>query len=347
MTLIYEIFGWPLGWLMWLAYKIIDNYGIALIVFTVVLKLCMLPLEKKRHLAMAKQRVFQPKVREIQQKYKDNKEKQQQEFMKLQQQGYSMTGGCSSTLIQFPILFGLIDVIYRPMTHILRLSSDVIEAAEVVAAELGDAVSGMSSQIALMKSIIENPDMYIEAVGSDVVSSVQAINFNFLGWNLTEVPEFALNWLVVLPCLMALTMILQTFILQKINPMAGQSPDGKTTKSMNVMMYSMAIIFIPIGFSVPAGVSLYYVMSSTFMICQSLIMYKVYPPLKVAEEFAVEVKAKAKAQKEAQKEAAKKTIVREKIDGKVVEVEKDLSLKEIDKMRLAKARELDNEKYGE
>ena len=98
--------------------------GIAILIFTLVIKLAMLPIYIKQQKNTAKSAIFAPKVREIQQKYKNNQEKQQEELQKLQQQGYNPMGGCGSMLLTMLLLFGVLDVVYRPMTHIVRVPEE-------------------------------------------------------------------------------------------------------------------------------------------------------------------------------------------------------------------------------
>ncbi len=101
--------------------------GIAILLFTLIIKLAMLPLSIKQQKNTAKSAIFAPKVKEIQTKYKNNQQKQQEELAKLQQQGYNPMGGCGSMLLTFLLLFGVLDVVYKPMTHIEHVPSSKIE----------------------------------------------------------------------------------------------------------------------------------------------------------------------------------------------------------------------------
>jgi len=124
---IYSLIGTPLGYILYFIYEIgITNIGIAIILFTLIVKLAMLPLSIKQQKNTAKSAVFAPKVREIQQKYRNNQQKQQEELAKLQQQGYNPMGGCGSMLLTFLILFGVLDVVYKPMTHITHTPASEI-----------------------------------------------------------------------------------------------------------------------------------------------------------------------------------------------------------------------------
>lgn len=125
---LYNIIGTPLGYILWGIYEVIckntgASIGVAILVFTFIVKLAMLPLAIKQQKNSAKSAIFAPKVREIQQKYKNNQEKQQQELAKLQKQGYSPMGGCGTMAITFLLLFGVLDVVYKPMTHIKHMQN--------------------------------------------------------------------------------------------------------------------------------------------------------------------------------------------------------------------------------
>lgn len=124
---LYTIPGVPLGYLLYFIYNFIcSNVGIAILIFTFVVKCAMLPIYIKQQKNQAKSAIFMPKVQEIQKKYANNREKQQEELMKLQQEGYKPMGGCGSLLLSFLILFGVIDVVYKPLTHIVHMKSDKI-----------------------------------------------------------------------------------------------------------------------------------------------------------------------------------------------------------------------------
>ena len=126
---LYNLIGTPLGWILYFFYEFVcSNVGVAILLFTLVVKLAMLPLAIKQQKNTAKSAIFAPKVREIQQKYAKNQQKQQEELAKLQEQGYNPMGGCGSLLLSFLILFGVIDVVYKPMTHILHVPSQNIQA---------------------------------------------------------------------------------------------------------------------------------------------------------------------------------------------------------------------------
>ena len=119
-----------LGPLMALLYQLIPNYAVTMIVFTVFVRILMLPLAIKQQKSTAKMSVYQPLMAEIQEKYKNNKEKQSEELLKIQQEyGYNPMSGCLPMILNMLVLFGIIEVVYRPVQYILGIPVNVITAA--------------------------------------------------------------------------------------------------------------------------------------------------------------------------------------------------------------------------
>ena len=110
--------GGPLGYVMEFIYKfIVSDYGLSLVLFTIVLRVLMFPLRIKQQKSTAKMSAYQPMILEIQKKYAKDKNKQQEELMKLQEEyGYSPTAGCLPMVLNFVVIFGIIEVVYRPLT---------------------------------------------------------------------------------------------------------------------------------------------------------------------------------------------------------------------------------------
>ncbi len=132
---------------MWVCYALVQNFGWAIILFTLIIKAVLFPLNLKQQKNQALSQMFMPRVKEIQTKYKNNPEKQQEELTKLQKEGYNPTGGCGTMLITFLILFGVIDVVYKPMTHMEHFKTEEI-----------NAVVSTAEQIDIAKTILANPD---------------------------------------------------------------------------------------------------------------------------------------------------------------------------------------------
>ena len=111
-----------MGWIIKTIYELVQNYGVAIILFTVVIKLILLPLNIKSQRAMKKQQKIQPIIAELQRKYANDQTKLQQEMAKVyRENGVSMTGGCLPLLIQMPILIALYQAIQKPLTYMFNV----------------------------------------------------------------------------------------------------------------------------------------------------------------------------------------------------------------------------------
>lgn len=128
-----ELLGIPLGWVMYWIYEIVNNYGLSIIIFTLLSKLIMLPASYKQQLGTVRMQSLNPKLRQLKKQYANNPQKMQEEQQKLyQQEGVNPMGSCLPLIVTMIILYGILDVVYRPLSHILRISSDVIEKAKTI-----------------------------------------------------------------------------------------------------------------------------------------------------------------------------------------------------------------------
>ena len=373
MNVIYEILGYPLGWVMWLLYKVVPYYGITLFIFTVLTRLAMFPLTLKQQKTTAKMSAIQPKIAQVQNRFKNDKEKMNAELMKLyQEEGYNPMAGCTPMLIQFPLLFGLIDVIYKPLYHILRLPKEVIVQAETIWAQVtGEAVRGGLSigQLNIIRTVKENPAPFME-LGQDVVERIQGLNFSFLGMDLAQIPSLSMfqeiftnfNPVLFIPILSGLSALVSS--IQMTRSSAQSQP---VNPSMKGMMYMMPVLSTWIAFSVPAGVGLYWFYSNVIALVQNVVVNKVYNPREMAEKAKRETeeqlererqeRIEARKKLKEQKEQTEQTEPTEKKQAKQPKEKKEaaipeadaatLTAKEANRRKLAEARKRDAEKYGE
>ncbi len=201
-----RILGIPLGWILHFCYSLVQNYGLALVMFTVLARLILLPLSIKQQKGMVKMAMFRPKMEEIQKKYAKNPQKMNEELTNLYaREGYNPMSGCLPTLIQFPILFGLIDVIYNPLTHLLRMDAATISnAVSIAQSVLGEGgMSRYSKEMSVISAVAQNPAAF-SSIGGDFVSQIQNFDFTFFGLDLGTTPTFALNLFLLIPILSGL-----------------------------------------------------------------------------------------------------------------------------------------------
>lgn len=362
-----RLFGTPLGWIMWAIYALVKNYGLALILFTVIVKAALFPLSIKQQKSSAKMAVFQPKIAEIQKKYANNKQKQQEELMKLyEDHGYNPMSGCLPMLIQFPILFGVIDVVYYPLTHILHLDKDVITAlSDVVTANLGK-IGQPELQVI---SAVQNPETYgwFSSIAPDVLDKITNFDYSLFGLDLGLTPSFGWNLLALVPILAGITSLAVSILSMKLSPTGEQSAGGM----MKGMMYFMPLMSVWIAFSMPVGVGIYWIISNLLAGAQSVILHYMYNPAKYREEYEAQLReeeARKKQEREQRKKKRTEAAGAEEEDEESPRPKKKkkpageepaeegpkrdpqaeyLTAKEINRRRLAEARRRDAEKYGE
>ena len=334
------ILGWPLGYVMEWIYKLIPNYGWDIILFTLLITLVKIPLQINQQKSMARMSAYQPLVADIQKKYRDKPDKQQEELMKLQEQGYKPTAGCMPMLVNFLVMFGVIEVVYRPLQRIFHIGTAAMNAAGDALTALGIGFTTVTRDTNIIAQVMAGESTVTSAFTADQVSTITEFgqHMDFFGIDLTRVPQYNLSAdnlpLLILPILAIVTMFISTHISMKAS---GQQMQG----SMKATMYMMPLMYLFFCFTVPCAFSLYYVISNVIMTVQTQVMRKIYDPEKVKEEVMAEIAAHRKEQKRGVKSTTLK--VKDEKTGEIVE--KNVSASEMNKRRLEYARQLDEEKY--
>lgn len=281
MGVIGQIIGYPLGWIMWAVYQLVSNYGIAIILFAIITKLILFPLSVKQQKSMARMTAMNSKIQALQKKYGNNKEKLQEEQMRLySEEGVNPMGGCTPMLLNFLILFGIIDVVYRPLTHILRIPENIISAAtEITKTILG--VENMSGRPELMivQAFNQNPDAFA-GVGGDFFAQMNSLDMHFLGgiFDLGATPD--MTWpMILVPILAGVTQLGLTIYMQWYQKKT--NPGAPSMAGMKIMMYMMPLFSVWFTFQLPAGAGFYWIIQSVLSFIQQFILNKVYTPEKV------------------------------------------------------------------
>jgi YidC/Oxa1 family membrane protein insertase len=352
----FGILGTPLGWIMRFLYWFIPNYGLVLIVFTILIRLALFPLNVKQQKSSAKMALFQPKMQQLQKKYGKNKERYQEELMKLyQEEGFNPMASCLPMLLQMLFLFGIIDVVYKPLKHLLSIPKDAIEAATKVLTDLGVKSSYMELPIinAIQHGNVGDIAVDASAFGQifspDQIQAIQNFDLNFLGINLGNNPTWAFP-LVLIPIISGITSLIVSFVSlrqQKKNGMGEQSGMGM----LKGMMFIMPIFSTWIAFTLPSGVGLYWIASNVFSIFQTIILYRVYSPEKMKAKVEEEMKNRKKRPSRYQ-QAMKAAMEQQKAlkgNGKETEPEEkgDEEINLTANQVIALARKRMAEKYGD
>lgn len=303
----------PLGWIIKMIYDLISNYGWSVIIFTILIKSVLLPLNVKSQKAMKKQQKIQPIMARLQKKYANDQEKLQREMMKLYKtNNISMTGGCLPMLVQMPILFGLYQVIRMPLNYLVGVDwasaeaiNKVIYLRDQMAALhpniIGNLASNTMDQLHNMSQIqLSKWSALINGASDPWV-----INFNFLGMDISNAPSMAFtkllsmdfsDWSTILLLLIPIIAVLATFLSMKITQTQSQAKDengnvieantqaNQMSKTMNLMMPIMTGFFT---LTLPAGMGLYWIVSSLMQAGQQVALNYYFD--KKGEDFDVTI----------------------------------------------------------
>ena len=290
-----NIFGYVLNFI----YNLVNNYGLAMILFTLVIKLCMLPLSIKQQKTMKKSAKLQEKLKVLQFKYKNDPEKLNQEMMNLyKEENMSPFSGCLSSILQLILLLSIFYMVRSPLTYMKHISTDSINTYVQQIKEDGKQVSSAYPEIDLIREADylkqKNPD-------DENVKKID-INMNFLGLDLSKIPQQNLgDWTVyIIPVLY----ILSTFVSMKIttslqdkknkdeknnkviditeksnNPEKEETPAEEEYEAMaqtnKMMSWMMPIMSVSISLVAPLGLALYWLVNNIAMIAERLILDKI------------------------------------------------------------------------
>ncbi len=266
---------YPFAWLLLFLYNVFKSYGLALILFSLIVKLALLYFSMKSKKGTMKTARLQPKMKDLEKRYAGNRAKYNEELQKLYKENdVKMMGGCIWSLIPFPILIGLYSVIRQPLTYLMHLSKAQIDTISGILSGLGyPATSGAYSEITMAQQIFQSFDAVKEAV-----PQVIKLDFSFIGLNLAEIPkwkiwEMPFSWatlgLFLIPIVSAFLSLMST----KISMMGSSTPDQANMKSMMLMAPLMSLW---IGFIMPAGLGIYWIATSVFTIIQDYFLAKYY-----------------------------------------------------------------------
>ena len=322
MTSIADIIRIPFGYMLEFLYNFSGNYGLALILFGIAIKLILLPVSAKSKKSMMKMSRMAPRVKALEAKYGDDKTKYQMEVMKLyKKEGVSTTGGCLWAFVPLLILIPLYQVIREPMVYMMHLSRE--EATEIVNVISQHVELGSNSyyhQLAAASYLGEYVNEVKAAIPSLANVNLAPINFTFLGVNLGKIPTWQFwtlaGWaeigLFLMPVISAASQWFSMVVMQKFNASVATNNRGEqdndaasavnqSMKSMNIIMPVMSLW---IGFSMPAGMSVYWITQGLFGLVQEFFLTKHYRKVYDAED---EIRRQEYAEEEA-REAEKERL---------------------------------------
>ncbi|MGN1302945.1 MAG: YidC/Oxa1 family membrane protein insertase [Clostridia bacterium] len=282
MGAISNLFGYILNFI----YKFVQNYGVSIILFSILLKLILLPLSIKQQKTMKKTAKIQVKVKELQEKYKNDQMKMNQEMMDLyKKENMSPFSGCLTSIIQIVLLFAMFGLVRNPLTYMKKIDTTTIENYKnEIRQEVGEnSISTNYPEISIVKYVNENKEK----------NDAAYINMNFLGLDLSSVPQENIKdpKVYIIPILYVLTSMISMKI--STNTTQKNNKDKKILEKENKevkkeqeeldmaeqmtknMSWFMPIMAVSISIIAPLGLALYWLVNNILMIFERLILNKI------------------------------------------------------------------------
>ena len=304
----------PFAWLVRLFYNLTNSYGVALILFTLVIKLIMLPFQMKSKKSMMRMSRVSGQMQELQKRYAKNQAKLQEEMQKLyEEEGVNPMSGCLWSFLPLPILMALYSIIRQPITHFMMLCTTVCSTSfmmlskdvlQTVVQSVADAGVDLTNIVMMDKATgapaLKDGLYQMAAYGQiNLVKAVQKmglstpdgwfnVNYKFLGLDLTATPweyvkSFTFTWAVIGVILIPILAGLSQFVFSKLTMKTQPQADAAGGASMKSMMYMMPLFSVYIAFIMPAALGVYWIAQSVFSLIQEAILNKTFSA-KLSEE---------------------------------------------------------------
>lgn len=275
----------PFSWLLTVLTKF-SNYGVALILFAVVVKLILFPFSLKSKRSMIQQTMVQDKVQRIQKQYANNREKMNEEVQKLYaKENINPMSGCLWSFIPLLILWPLYAVIRRPLYHMMGQSEAAIEAIKnVLGFEVGTGTSAAYSEM-YMASMMNDGNMAqlkaaVDGVSAGLGDKLFEIDFMFLGMDLSQIAQWKIwqtdwSWaaigLFLLPIISAVLSFLMSKVSQMTNSLNKNQANNQMNSSMKSMFIMMPLMSLWIGYAMPAGLCIYWIINNVLAMVQEVV----------------------------------------------------------------------------
>jgi len=318
MTFLYDALGVVFGPVMYVIYAVVKNYGVAIILFTIFCRLLMLPSAVSQQKNQAKNQRIQYKMRKINEKYKGDRQRlaqEQQEFYR--REGYNpMSAGCSGgMMLQFPIIFGLIAAIYRPLQYTVKTSADVIKVLSEKAAEIIGDPKLTPANLQWQLRVAENIDKFKGLFGEGKLDMLQfdkihdfAANFKFMGLQLGLTPKEAYaelgQWAYYLIPILAGVTSMATSVYTTLRQRKTNPEQQQNMVMMLVMSLGMPIFSAVLSLSFPVGIGIYWIVSSLAGLVQIVVLGWTHPPQRMLAKSMVDETIERRSRENSRKKVA-------------------------------------------
>ncbi len=288
MGMILSWIAYPLGFVMKWCYSILSDYGLAILLFTLISKIIILPVGIWVHKNAIKIVEIQPAINRLKAKFYGDKERIGEEQAQLyKKKKYNPFASIIPLVIQIVLLLGVVQVIYNPLEYIVGADANVITQLEERCAQLDPTanLTDNSIQIKTVNAIKANPEAFADIAkteeGKETIMKASELKLDILGFDLTATPsvklsaDFGSYWYMILcPVIAGISSWALCFIQNKINVL--QAEQGKVNKWSTMTLSVGLSLFL--GFFVPAGIALYWIASNVIAILQLLLLNQIIPP---------------------------------------------------------------------
>ena len=331
----------PFAWLLLFFYNLFSSYGLALILFAIVIKLILFPVTLKSKKSMIQTTMLSEKMQKLQKQYGKDRERYNLEVQKLYEKEHvNPMGGCVWSLIPMFVLIALYGIIREPLTYFMGMSTEQIqalatqlnwqevavtsgfmspEAMEKLVQQLADGKinhifqNGAYNQLHLLSLVQpENLEALKAAAGAD---GLFVLNFNFLGIDLSKIPTWKF-WaggitpgsvgLFLLPIISVGVSFLSMKVSMATSRMNNQAQNAQLDSTNKMLLWMMPVMSLWIGFTVPAGLSVYWIAQYFVTMIQEYICGKMLKKdYEAAREAAERREAEEKEEEKRRKEEAR------------------------------------------
>ena len=289
----FQFFANIFGYLLNFINNFVGNYGLAIILFTVLIKIIMLPLSIKQQRTMKKSTELNEKIKVLQFKYKNDPEKLNREMMDLyKKENMSPFSGCLSTIVQFILLISIFYMVRCPLTYMERIDKTQIDTYVQQLKDNGMSINQAYSEIDIIRELDYLKEKFPDDQNLDKIN----LNMNFCGLDLSKIPQQNLgDWTVyIIPILY----IISTFVSMRITTSMqkkNKEKDGviditenkdekeeeknemedAMEQSNKMMSWMMPIMSVSISLVAPLGLALYWLVNNVLMIGERLVLDKI------------------------------------------------------------------------
>ena len=311
----------PFTAILKLFYSLFNNYGVAIILFSLAIKVILFPFSLKGKKGMIQMNMLAGQQQKLQKQYGKDQQRYNEELQKLyDKEGINPMGGCLWTMLPLLILFPVYAVVRRPLKYWMGLNDTIIAAITTAVTGTGATLNQAYPEISIVSAFFKNNSVLNAAQAAAPEATLTGLNFNFLGIDLSSNPtlrfwENGISWnsigLFLIPIICAATALLSSQIMMKTNEINGQSNQSQQNK---MMMWMSPLMMLWFGFIMPGVMGLYIISNSVFSVFQDLLTGKM---LKKDYEAAAE----ARRLREIEEKEEEKRLRREKAEEKARQAE--------------------------